>query len=323
MPEQVRNTVAEFLTPEAMAVIAGAAAVWAGSHLFGFGQAIDIIFGGVALLTMGWDAIKALRGFAKYYELAISANSDQQMDAAANEFATAMVTAINAIGWGKLGEWLGAGVRSARRLKVVGNVSARWDGLIQSIRFKVPRDHGMLWSSLDEKINDTVVKKGADVAKEWARNNNLVTLEMILDKSGFTKLYDQDFGKSWNDTTKAIWRNVSKRYVQSLEGKVTAFVNRRVHFKEKVYSPQNLNPKVVDPALNPMDPVLVYEVEEISKILLGNNKITEVTLIDVESGEAFGYRTRELLQSLQKLERKSNDLNSLPAHLRLPHLPMD
>ena len=46
------------------------------------------------------------------------------------------------------------------------------------------------------------------------------------------------------------------------------------------------------------------EPDEITKILLSNPKISELTLIDVQTGEAFGHYSRELLEALQRLERQ-------------------
>lgn len=284
VPEEIRERVAELLTPEAMAALAGIAVVWAGSHFFGVGEVLDVVLAGVTVVAVGWDAIKALRGFARYYECAVHAHSDRDMEKAARYFAEAIVTAANAIGWARLTRWLSSGPKAMGKVASAGRL-ARWRGYIANLEFKVPRDKGMLWSSLGD----------FRAAEKLAGNKGLITLESQLKKNGFYQLYSREFGKTQNDATKEIWTLVSKKYVQSLEGTVTGYVDRATHFK-KIY-------KATDPRIiNPTDPVLVHEVDEISKILMSNPKITELVLIDVKTGEAFGYRSRELLESLLRLE---------------------
>ena len=303
MPEEIREQVAELLTPQAMGIIAGVAAVWAGSHFFGVGEVVDVIFAGVAYMTVGWDAIRALRGFVRFYDLAVHARTESDLDAAAHSFAEAFLAVVNAVGWGKLGHWLGKGLRRATGIERAAAQLTRWKHFIDAIEFKIPRNQGMLWSKLGEPIE----------AERWARRKGLVCLEMELKKTGFFTLYEREFGKIKNDITKKIWTMVSERYVQSLEGKVTGYVHRARYFdaidkyaREAVKAAGKDMDQLHDfkKIINPGDPVLVTEVEEISRILFRNPKITELILVDVETGEAFGYRTRELLESLQRLERR-------------------
>lgn len=285
MPEEIRERVAELLTPEAMATLAAVATVWAGSHFLGVGVVLDVVLAGVTVVAVGWDAIKALRGFARYYDCAVNARSNEDMQAAARHFADAMITAASAIGWARLGRWLASGPKVMIRVASAGRL-ARWRGYIANLKFHVPRDKGMLWSSLGDFRS----------AEKLGNSKGLVTLESQLKKNGFYELYSREFGKVQDDVTKEIWTLVSKKYVNSLEGTVTGYVDRATHFK-KIY-------KAADPRLiNPTDPVLVHEVDEISKILMSNPKITELVLIDIKSGEAFGYRSRELLESLLRLEK--------------------
>ena len=306
MPEEIRKQVAALLTREAMAVIAGVAVVWAGSHFFGIGEVVDVVFAGAAYITVGWDAVQALRGFVRFYNRAVHACNDADIKAAAQEFASAMITAINAIGWGRLGKWLGKG---ARRFSAVDNSAAqlaRWTRFVKAIEFKVPRNKGMLWSKLGDSAK----------AEAMARQKGLTCLEIELRKTGFFELYEREFGASKDPVTKEIWKMVSRHYVQSLEGKVTGYVHRPSHFKhinesaEKVAKAAGKDVKDVKAMHqikkmpNPDDPVLVAEEEEISNLLLANPKITELQLIDIESGETFGFRTREIQEWFQRAERR-------------------
>lgn len=290
MPEELRERVAELLTPEAMAVIAGVAAIWAGSHFFGVGFVADIVIAGATIIAIGWDAIKALKGYVKYYDTAVNACTQDDIEIAARHFADATLTLASAIGWAKLGSWLGKGGAQIGRTIRAGNTAAqkaRWIRYINSLKFEVPAGKGMLWSKLGD----------FRTAEEIARRKGLTSLEMILKKNGFYQLYSREFGKIQNDLTKEIWTLVSRRYVQSLQGEVVGYVNRAAHYEA---INKAANPKII----NSTDPVIVHEIDEISKILLGNPKITHVTLIDVKSGEAFGFRSRELLESLMKLEKR-------------------
>lgn len=318
MPEEIRLRVAAMLTPEAMAIIAGVGVVWAGSHFFGIGAAFDIVVAGVTVLTIGWDAIKAMKGFVNYYQLAVNARTKEDIDAAARSFADAVLTLAGAIGWTRLAKWLGSGTGGAKHLARAGAVRKsaavlkRWRLFIDGIQFKVPRDQGMLWSKLGD----------AKAAEEMAARMNLTCLEAQLRKNGFFELYNREFGSAKNDITRQIWLWVSERYVQSLEGKVTAYVHRARHFEHLKMNAKNAGKTAGQDELeashefmkliNPGDPVIVHEINELSNTLLKNRKITDVTVIDVETGEAFGYRSRELLESLQRLEQKPTFLPHLP-----------
>ncbi|MCX6874273.1 MAG: hypothetical protein NTW21_10775 [Verrucomicrobia bacterium] len=298
MPEAIRNQVAELLTPQAMAVLAGVTSLHVGSHCFEVGEALDLVIAGAAVVTVGDDAIRALRAFGRFASLAVRAQSEQDLDEAARAFAAALLVMVGTIGWRKLGTWLGKGLRQTANLRffsTAGGQLPRWRNYINAMELQPPRDRGMLWSSLG----------GFRAAENLAHSKGLVSLEMILKKNGFFELYAQEFGTRQNGITREIWQIVSRKYARSLEGRVTGYAHRTTHFHK-------IN-KATDPTLiNPSDPVLVNEIDEISKILLSNPKITELTLIDVETGEAFGYRTRELLESLQRLSQKPTFLPHLP-----------
>lgn len=291
LPEELRERVAALLTTESMAIIAGVAAIWAGSHFFGVGAIIDVVFAGVTVLTVGWDAIKALRGYVRYYDTAIHARTDEDYNIAARHFADATLTAASAIGWAKLAGWLGKGASKAGNLVRTQSAAAqlaRWKRFINALEFDVPAGQGMLWSKLGN----------FRTAEELARRKGLTSLEMILKKNGFYELYSREFGKAQTEVTKEIWTMVSRRYVQSLKGEVIGYVNRAAHY-------QHINSAANPRLINSTDPVIVHEIDEISKILLSNPKITQVTLIDTKTGEAFGFRSRELLESLLKLEQRN------------------
>jgi hypothetical protein len=308
LPEEIRQQVAQMLTPEAMAAVGAIAAVFIGSQFLGFGEVLDVVAAGAAELMVGLDGIKSLMGFARYYELAIHAQNDGDIDAAAKSFADAVLSAVAAVGWGRLGKWMGSGARQTAALASAETAEAaklaRWKNYIDALEFKVPRDQGMLWSKLDQEIE----------LPKIGNREGLVWLEKVLKKNGFFEIYERDFGSTKNAVTKEIWKMVSRKYVQSLEGEVKGFVHRAEYYKhinenaERLAKAAGMTDEMdihaFRKAINPNDPVLVTEVDEIRKILLSNPRITVLTLIDEKTGEAFGYLTREVLESLQRLEQR-------------------
>src|ERR1039457_5357474 len=126
-----------------------------------------------------------------------------------------MITAITAIGWGRLGKWLGKGASRMVRVENSAAQLARWTRFIEAIEFKVPRDKGMLWSKLGNSAK----------AEAMAQQKGLTCLEMELRKNGFFELYENEFGGTKNSVTAEIWKMVSRHYVQSLEGRVTGYVH--------------------------------------------------------------------------------------------------
>ncbi len=304
LPEEVRQRVAKLLTRGAMAIIAGVSKAWAGTRFFGIGEKIDVVCSGSPFVSVGWDALQALRGFQRYYERAVHTTQDHDLAEAAREFASAILNITGVVGWGRLAKWLCGGIRRASVAEDPAEQLARWKRFIDSLEFKVPRNQGMLWSKLGA---------GAD-AEKLARQKGLVCLEMELRKNGFFELYEQEFGAAKNGCTSDIWKMASQRYVRSLEGRVTGYVHRAKHFAHLNEEAENAVRAAGKDSqalhefkqqINPRDPVLVAEVQEITKILLSNPRITELLLVDVVSGEAFGYRTREVLESLQRLEQHS------------------
>lgn len=316
MPEDIRTQVASLLTRQAMLVIAGVAVVWAGSHFFGVGEAFDIVAGGLTWAFVGWDAIQGLKGYVKYYNRAIHASGIADIDQAAKYFAEATLSTISAIGWGRFAKWMGKGARGVGRAAGAAEAAeaqlARWRNFIEAIKFDVPRDQGMLWSSVG----------GARPAERLAKGKRLVTLEMALRKTGFQELMHNEFGtyanmsESTRELTNKIWKLVSLHYVRSLEGKVTAYVHGATHYgkienaaKARIIGePVSVSLHDVRKMVNPADPVIVSEVAEIKAMLLSNPKITSVELIDVRTGDLIGGSTPEIQAALQRLEQKSAGL---------------
>jgi len=63
LPAEARHQVQALISPESLAIIAGTLLLWAGSHLFGAGEIVDVI-----LLTVGF-AVLGLSVFSGGQEL--------------------------------------------------------------------------------------------------------------------------------------------------------------------------------------------------------------------------------------------------------------
>ena len=320
MPANIRAQVASLLTRKAMLTLAGVAVIWGASQFFGVGEVFDVVAAGLTWVMVGMDAVKGLKGYVKYYEIATHARTDAEITQAARYFADATILIISAIGFGKFAKWMGKGVGRAGEAIGIGEAAAvqlaRWQKFIDAIEFEVPRNRGMLWSSIG----------GFRPAGKLAGEKGLVTLEMSIEKSGFQELMHNEYGlykdmsPATRNITKEIWTMVSKKYARSLEGRVTGYVHRSTHYAKldraaeaRLLKEPNLGSlRDVQKMINPDDPVLVSEVQEISAMLMNNSKVTELTLIDVQTGEAFGHLTPEILRSLQRLENRPVD--------RLSHL---
>jgi hypothetical protein len=184
---------------------------------------------------------------------------------------------------------------------------ARWARFIESLEIGVPPDKGMLWSKLDGSVR----------AQALAEREGLVCLEMILRGNGFLDRYDTEFGVIRSAVTAAIWRMVSLRYVRALKGRVTAYVHRKAHFahinEAAVAMAGRTGIAPTDATAihklkqqhNPNDPVLVAEEEEICNLLLKNTRITELALVDIETGECFGGRTAEIQEWFRRAELRA------------------
>jgi hypothetical protein len=315
LPVEIREQVAGLLTKQAMLVVAGVAIVWAGSQFVPIlGEVVDVVAGGLTWAMVGMDAIKGLRGYAKFYRCATNATTDAQLNQAAKYFADATISTVSAVGWARFAKWMGKGVLRAGKAAGVGEavgVPLRWRGYIDAITFKVPRDRGMLWSSVG----------GPRSAERLAASKELITLEMELKDNGFYRLYSNEFGGSQTDVTGEIWKLLSQKYARSLEGRVTGYVSSVDYYRKLENAArariigEDLSVTLHDvrKMINPNDPLLVEEAEQIRELLLSNSKVTELILIDVKTGDAVGYSSREVLESLRNLEKIPTD----PAAYRL------
>ncbi len=90
LPRQLREKVSAMLTPKALATLAAIAAVWSGSHWIGVGEAVDVVLLGWGVWTLGPEALDVARDLYEFVTTAARAQTDKDIDRAADHFARAV-----------------------------------------------------------------------------------------------------------------------------------------------------------------------------------------------------------------------------------------
>lgn len=90
LPADMRESFAALLSPTSLAVTAGCLVAWAGSHLVGIGELADFGMLAYGYFTLGALALEAARHLKDFLVVGSSAESDQQLDAAAGHLARAV-----------------------------------------------------------------------------------------------------------------------------------------------------------------------------------------------------------------------------------------
>lgn len=279
--DEVREKLAPFLSYESMIVVAGSIAALAAANAVGAGVAVDVVLGIVTVAVLGSETIEAVKRLRNFYELAIAARYAKEFEEAGREFA-AFVTIVGVNVFLVL--LSRANMRKAPKPKALDSnlLSAAWDAYVERIVFKVPRDRGVLWSKI-----------GALNAERIAEMKGLTTLEMLLRRAGFEQLYARQFGTfkqvkaaGLQKVTGRIWTSVSRRYVASLEGKVTAFVGER---------------RLSTVLAKGEEPVLIDELWEIAEAIQTNPKISLVEMVDVFTHKTWLMQRSAVLKSVSRL----------------------
>jgi hypothetical protein len=89
----VWQTIACFLTPLNLGIMAGTLALWGGSHFFGIGEIIDVLLLVIGAFTIGWSIVDVARDLYDFADYTINATTDADLEKAAEAFAHAVVLA--------------------------------------------------------------------------------------------------------------------------------------------------------------------------------------------------------------------------------------
>lgn len=282
IPEHLRGQVAALLTWQTFAVIGGTIAAIVAAHIVNplLGLAVDVIVAGISIGLVGMEAVQIAREFGSFWQTARHAETKEQLDRAAQHFADA-VTRVGVTALAVL-----VARRSAPKAAGMGS-QARWDRLISVLRLEVPPHRGALWSRLGPQ--------GAERAKKFAAGRGRVTLEATDDFVAFKGPYDAEFGTLQNKVTAGLWEKLSRRFAQGLEGTIEVYTDlpqlnssiQRAAMKAGKSTPEDLR----------LLPQLTAELDEISTLMLENQKITAVTIFDVNSGVQLHMTRAEVLRA--------------------------
>ena len=90
LPSEARHQVMAMLQPESLAIILGTLLVWAGSHLFGVGEIVDLILLTVGFAVLGVSAFSGAQELYQFADLATHAQTQADLNRAAHHFAMAV-----------------------------------------------------------------------------------------------------------------------------------------------------------------------------------------------------------------------------------------
>ncbi|HEX4810304.1 MAG TPA: hypothetical protein VH325_15300 [Bryobacteraceae bacterium] len=92
MPAQLGQAVMALLSPTSLAIITATLVAWAGSQFFGVGEIVDIILLAGGFILLGWSVKDVAVDLYRFATGALNAKTDQDLEAAAQYFAKAVVT---------------------------------------------------------------------------------------------------------------------------------------------------------------------------------------------------------------------------------------
>lgn len=90
MPAETRHQVEALLSPESLAIVAATLIVWAGSHLVGIGEIVDIVLLVAGFAVLGLSVFSGAQELYLFATTSIDARSGADLDRAARHFALAV-----------------------------------------------------------------------------------------------------------------------------------------------------------------------------------------------------------------------------------------
>jgi hypothetical protein len=85
---EVGDKLLELVTPEALAIIGGTAALWTAGHFFGVSEIVDGVLIVAGLYALGSEALTAGRDLISFVQLALAAKTPEDLDKAGRHFAS-------------------------------------------------------------------------------------------------------------------------------------------------------------------------------------------------------------------------------------------
>jgi hypothetical protein len=90
---EVWRMISSFVTPLNLEIMAGSLVLWAGSHLFGIGEIVDVLLLVIGAFTIGWSIWDVARDLYNFADYTINGTTDSDLERAAEAFAHAVVLA--------------------------------------------------------------------------------------------------------------------------------------------------------------------------------------------------------------------------------------
>ncbi|WP_218079642.1 hypothetical protein [Anthocerotibacter panamensis] len=90
LPTQVRSKVEAPFAPEALALLAGMAGVWAASHAVGIGEVIDLVLLGVGITALGTEVVTIAQDLVGFVNGVLQAQTEADLEKAAEHLARAV-----------------------------------------------------------------------------------------------------------------------------------------------------------------------------------------------------------------------------------------
>ena len=90
LPCEARQTVQATLAPTSLVIIAASVVAWAGSHLIGVGEFVDVILLVVGAVTLGFSVFEGAHELLSFANGALRAHSEADLDRAGRHFARAV-----------------------------------------------------------------------------------------------------------------------------------------------------------------------------------------------------------------------------------------
>ena len=98
LPGDAGSKLEALLAPEVLAIVAAVIVIWAGSHAFGVGEAVDIMLLATGFIFLGFEAIDAMRHLVSFGSIALDAQTAADLDRAGSHLASAIsIIGINTV----------------------------------------------------------------------------------------------------------------------------------------------------------------------------------------------------------------------------------
>jgi hypothetical protein len=139
----VSQAIDSLLSPTNLAILAGTLTLWAGSHLFGVGEVVDVLLLIVGAFTIGWSISDVAKDIYTFTEKTVNARSEADLEAASKAFSHAVVLAGITVIMALLLRRSARQIQAARGANVVDAMRPRSPGLP---RVGPDPESGRIWS---------------------------------------------------------------------------------------------------------------------------------------------------------------------------------